>query len=1251
MTLPALRATTGDVIVPGQGLVRVVGQPHPLRAARVVRDVPAGLTVAEIVEEVFPDRAGRPLALYLVSDGDEWSLPEERWRRVRPKPGTTVAFRAMLHGKSAFGIGVALAAIAAAIAVPILLPAGLALGSLTIGAATLGSIAAAGVAVAGSLLGNVLFPVRPAQLAPAAEQAKLPVPSTVASLGSVSGGAGAQDVRRTVYSIAGGRNQARAYGSIPVTLGAHRMSPPYAAAPYTEIVGEDQYLRLLFCWGYGPLAISDLRIGQTPITAFADCEVETRYGYPTDTPIGLYPTQASQEDLQIDLRAGVQNIRTTADDGDSISIDVTAPNGVFQFDRATGEYLPNPFHVGVWARLQPSGAYEKIGTVYFYLERETSRRGFYWKPPVRGQYDIMLIKESGDFGDPETYRERVYWTALRTFTHGYPVQFDKPLAMTAFRIRASEQLSGVIDTFNGRVSSIAARIDGGVAETNRCPDLFRLVLQGAANKRPVPNSQIDLQNLREWNAFCASRGYAYNQVRENATSVYDTLADIAAAGRAVPTFRDGKWGVIWDDPAALVVQHFTPRNSSNFSAQRSYRRLPHGLRVRFLNEQKDYAQDERIVYDDGYDETNATLFEGIEFPGVTDPDLIWQHGRYHIAQARLRPETYTLTAAFEHLRCTRGDRVRVTHDVPLWGQIGARVKEVVGQLVTLDEIVTMEPDKSYAVRFRRKDGSSLLRNVEPFVGETRAITLALDTGPGPAVLVVPDVGDLAMFGESGKESVVLRVLGIAHQGDLAAVLTLVDDAPEIIDADTGDIPPFDSRISEPVDPFSFPPTDLVVQEIVEGSGGGKTATVRLSWKSRVGRVREFEAQATDDASGEWRLRQVVQPPQTSADFRGIYLGVFSFRVRAHFEDGSVSAWSTLPANRVTGVHLSTPLAAVTNLRTSYLDGIENLTWDEIRDFREVFYEIRMGDAWASALVLGKVAHPPFAVPGNGTFWVSAISHPLTALTVYSETPVSVSIQGARLVKNVIASFNERSEGWTGQRVDLAIVSGSLQTALGGSGVYYSPHTVDVGRIAPCPITIAWKATGARAGQSFLDVPDFLAETDFLGAEAAAFIDAYPEIRIGSVNDAYSVDDIYASPDVYNDLIDWAGWRKFTPGTYVGRYFEFRLRLQSFDQAVTAIGLEFSFIVDMPDRIDHVVNLALPPAGQAIVFQPDGASGPSAFNGGPNNSPVPYVNATILNGQTGDVLEVASLTPEGVTLRVTNGGSGVARTVNADFQGY
>ena len=49
----------------------------------------------------------------------------------------------------------------------------------------------------------------------------------------------------------------------------------------------------------------------------------------------------------------------------------------------------------------------------------------------------------------------------------------------------------------------------------------------------------------------------------------------------------------------------------------------------------------------------------MELVGVTSGDQAWKDGRYHIATARLRPETYSFGTDIEHIVCTRGDLIRV----------------------------------------------------------------------------------------------------------------------------------------------------------------------------------------------------------------------------------------------------------------------------------------------------------------------------------------------------------------------------------------------------------------------------------------------------------------------------------------------------------------------------------------------------------------------------------------------------------------
>lgn len=124
---------------------------------------------------------------------------------------------------------------------------------------------------------------------------------------------------------------------MPRVLGRHRFVPPFGALPYTETAGSDQYLRLLFVWGYGPLKISDLKIGETPLSSFEGVEVETREGYADDAPLTLYSNSVLQNDL---AAAATQSagyiLRTTEADADEIGVDITLPRGLVKFGSGGG---------------------------------------------------------------------------------------------------------------------------------------------------------------------------------------------------------------------------------------------------------------------------------------------------------------------------------------------------------------------------------------------------------------------------------------------------------------------------------------------------------------------------------------------------------------------------------------------------------------------------------------------------------------------------------------------------------------------------------------------------------------------------------------------------------------------------------------------------------------------------------------------------------------------------------------------------
>jgi len=275
------------------------------------------------------------------------------------------------------------------------------------------------------------------------------------------------------------------------------------------------------------------------------------------------------------------------------------------------------------------------------------------------------------------------------------------LAKTALRIKANDQLNSRIEGVNGIVTTICKDWNGTTwtpKPTNNPASLFLYILEHPANAYRVVaadlTSKVNMTALATWWQFCSDNGFTFNSVVSSQRSVLEVLRDICAAGRASPAMVDGKWTVIIDNQKTDIVQHFTPHNSWGFESSKRLPKQPHALRVSYLNEDADYQEDEVLIYNAGYAATAdsiagikaAEIFEQISLPGITTYTNVTKHARWHLAQAALRPEIYTLNTDLEYLVCNRGDRVKVMHDVPLWGRasgrIGSRINTCVPTSIT-----------------------------------------------------------------------------------------------------------------------------------------------------------------------------------------------------------------------------------------------------------------------------------------------------------------------------------------------------------------------------------------------------------------------------------------------------------------------------------------------------------------------------------------------------------------------------------------
>jgi hypothetical protein len=440
-----------------------------------------------------------------------------------------------------------------------------------------------------------------------------------------------------------------------------------------------------------------------------------------------------------------------------------------------------------------------------------------------GQYEVRVRRVNDDVAEPTADLRNYNKVSLLNVT-GYANPIDPAtglpqgplnaipntyLARTALRLQSTSKANGNVDGVNAVVQTIAPDWNRTTQTwvtrpTSNPASLFGYVLTHPANAYRIKSAeirqQIDLAALQTWHEYCDDNGFEFNSVVTQTQSIMDILRDICAAGKASPTYVDAKWSVIVDKPRAYITQHFTPHNSWGFEATKLLPRLPDAFRVTFANAEKAYQADEVLVFNFGKTKTTAEVFEELSLPGVTNLRQAKHLARWHLAQTKLRPETYTLNADFEYLVCSRGDLVRVSHDVPLWGTGSGRVAAKSGSTLELSEQVYLTSGKTYQIRIRLNTISttpgsdSILLTLAPITTSNWYSTITVTA----AVPTSVEVDNLYMLGEIAQESQQLVVLGIEPSSNLSARLTLADYSPEIYSINMNsetELPSFSANIS------------------------------------------------------------------------------------------------------------------------------------------------------------------------------------------------------------------------------------------------------------------------------------------------------------------------------------------------------------------------------------------------------------------------------------------------------------------------
>lgn len=1212
-----------------QATVPVVAVPHPFSSQALRVTVDAGRTISEILEIVQPDPILRRHARVFV---DDWFIPADRYHLVRPKAGRRVTLRVIPSDDGGGGKNI-LRTIAIIVVVAIAVAAGqyyapaLAGGALGSG----GTAASIGGAVAGAVAGiafNALWP--------------LPQPKLDDLTGVPTASPSA--------NIQGARNTARPYQPVPQILGKRRLVPAYAALPFTELVGADQYIRLLFSLGFGPLKIEQTKIGETDLDQYADVESEFRRGfkssqitakgnwdasagtYPTpavfgdryqvnvagtvdgvsyvadDTityqglgatvqesaswdknehlPITLYPNQVIETPLSVLLQpsSGNQPVQTSETDADEISVDITFPQGIL-LTTATGQRFAGTVDVTVEYRVanqSPAPAWTSAGTIKT-VGQSTSqiRRGLRFAVP-RGQYEVRLTRTTVDLssGIDGPVFDDVFWTILRSFTNEQPTTIDGE-ALFALRIRATDQLNGVVDQFNLVGTSIIKNYDGVSAwkdePTSNPAALYRHVSQDIANPSPLADARLGIAVLEDWHTENAANGREFNQVRDFPATVMDVLADVSSVGRARLAAPDGKYAVAIGRAQTSHVQWFTPRNSWAYRGTRAFIDMPHAVRARFENRDRNWEQDVQTIYADGFDENNATVFQTIQAIGITDPARVWQEGRFMLAQAALQPETHEFFADVENLVCTAGDLVGFAHDVPLFALGWGRVKSLIttgspAQIagVVIDDSVVMEPAKSYGIRFRMAGASEttdVIAAVVLAVGEQTSVTFQT---PIPAS-GGPQAGDLYVFGESGKESIDLVIKQIEPRGDLSARIVCANYNAALW-GDLGAIPPFDSQISLPAG-FAVPAIQTIQSDetvLVRAPSGALLSRIVMT----LIRTTEVAADVVGVQVG-WRETGTDQPfvftavqpiDQTRAIVEDLEDGQsYELKLRYVKQDGDVGPWSGTTIHTVVGK--GTAPGPLSGLSISVFGGQANMRWDAPTELDVLFgglVRFRHSDEFTGATWSSSVSIGDTALAGGqiatlpllpGTYLARVVDSGGNASTVVSVTTKQASLLPFTNLHAI--REDQQSPAFQGAKTNVEVSSGALRLSQVGSpsssvaefGTYEFRDTLDMGSVLKVRATAVIQA----GASNIFDLID--SRTELIDDWAAFDGDADGQGDL-ILFERHTDDNPTGSP-----AATWSPWQRLDSAEFDTRGFQFKAELSTNDTAFNVTITQLGVTVD------------------------------------------------------------------------------------------
>ena len=728
--------------------------------------------------------------------------------------------------------------------------------------------------------------------------------------------------------------------------------------------------------------------------------------------------------------------------------------------------------------------------------------------------------------------------------------------------------------------------------------------------------------------------FTCNLYLQSKQEAYKVLSDFASIFRGMTFLSSGSMTAVQDAPAT-AASLYTAANviDGTFNYSGTSAKARHTVALVTWNDMADMGKQKvEYVEDVAGIARYGVITTEIAAIGCTSRGQANRVGRWLLFSERLETETISFKTGLDGMIARPGQVIKVADPARAGTRLGGRLQAVASaSSVTLDAPVTLTAGQAYTLASIKADGTVMETGISHSGGTLTNLVLS------PALAETPQVGGIWMLTSATVAPQTFRVITVAENDRHEFEVTALAHDPSKFDAIELGLT-LEPRAYSVLTAIPATPANLVAVDTLYKTSNGVQVRLSASW-SPVPTATTYGV--TYQRQGDNSSPEVItQFP--GVDFLNINEGIYTVKVVAI---NALGVRSTAPASvqyQVLGKTL--PPENVQGFVVARNSNTLNFGWRPVGDVDLDHYEIRQGLSWSTGVAIGATSSNAFSwsAPRGGSFMIKAVDTSGNYSAVESVI-LAADISGI----NVVLESSESVRGWGGDTVNSLIFGDGV--ALNGSQPW-SAYTqtwseygqsswifldpVSTGTYTTAPIDIGYIAMSSVYLENLVEVMQLQGVWETFANPWADY--AAPEWtwqgRVNAVSASFEI-------STSTNGSTWTPYQLFTPGAYTFRYTRIRVTLNTADLSVIPYITSMIVRIDVPDRVLHFQDVAIPIAGATLNFTPN-------FVG------VQTVQVTLQSAISGDKFTVTGKNNSNVTVKVfDSAGAAKAGLVDVDVFGY